>query len=164
MINFDLTCNESKFPQHLLIFLLYYLFYAFLDSDKGISLKWVDNYNVNFMTVLRSDGLRCPKVRGFDLFVNIQMFQRYCTLNQISLNPGVFSNFILTTWSTPQPIWAQHGGFQLHNNCIRGPTTIQNDAQETSISIFNINSEAQPSATVLKFDLPPSYDEVMNNH
>ena len=140
------------------------MFYAFLDSDKGISLKWVDNYNINFMTVLRSDGLRCPKVRGFDLFVNVQMYQRYCTRNQISLNPGVFSNFTLTTWSTPQPIWAQHGGFQLHNNCIRGPTTTQNDAQETSISIFNINSEVQPSAPVMKFDLPPSYDEVMNQH
>ena len=148
----------------MFIFLLHYLFYAFLDSDKGISLKWVDNYNVNFMTVLRSDGLRCPKVRGFDLFVNVQMFQRYCTLNQISLNPGAFLNFTLTAWSTPQPIWAQHGGFQLHNNCIRGPITIQNDTQETSISIFNIDSEAQPSAPVLKFDLPPSYDEVMNNH
>ena len=47
----------------MFIFLLHYLFYAFLDSDKGISLKWVDNYNVNFMTVLRSDGLRCPQVR-----------------------------------------------------------------------------------------------------
>ena len=126
-------------------------------------MKWVDNYNVNFMTVLRSDGLRCPKVRGFDLFVNVQIYQRYCTWNQISLNPGVFSNFTLTAWSTPQPMWAQCG-FQLHNNCIRGPTTIQNDAQETSISIFNINSEAQPSTPVLKFDLPPSYDEVMNQH
>ena len=140
------------------------MFYAFLDSDKGISLKLVDNYNINFMTVLRSDGLRCPKVRGFDLFVNVQMYQRYCTQNQISLNPGVFSNFTLTTWSTPQPIWAQHGGFQLHNNCIRVPTTTQNDAQETSISIFNVNSAAQSSAPVMKFDLPPSYDEVMNKH
>ena len=127
-------------------------------------MKWVDNYNINFMTVLRSDGLRCAKVHGFDLFVNVQMYQRYCRLNQISLHPDVFSDFTLRTWSTPQPISAEHGGFQLHNNCIRGPTTIQNDAQDTSISIFNINSEAQPSATVLKFDLPPSYDEVMNNH
>ena len=122
------------------------------------------------MNVLRSDGLNCPKVRGFDIFVNVQKYQRYCTWSQISLNPGVFSNFTLTTWSTPQPIWAQHGGFQLHNNCIRGPTTILNDAQETSVSIFNMNSEAQPtmetnvqpSAPVMKLDLPPSYDEVMN--
>ena len=139
-------------------------------------MKWVDNYNTNFMTVLRSDGLRCPKVRGFDLFVNVQMYQRYCTLNQIPLNPGVFSNFTLTTWSTTQPMWAQHSGFQLHNNCIRGPTTIQNNTQETLISIFNMNSEVlpsapptietnnQPSAPVMKLDLPPSYDEVMNKH
>ena len=89
-------------------------------------MKWVDNYNTNFMTVLRSDGLRCPKVRGFDLFVNVQMYQRYCRLNQISLDPDVFSDFTLRTWSTPQPISAEHGGFQLHNNCIRGPTTIKN--------------------------------------
>ena len=137
-------------------------------------MKWVDNYNINFMTVLRSDGLNCPKVRGFDIFVNVQMYQRYCTWNQISLNPGVFSNFTLTTWSTPQPIWAEHGGFQLHNNCIGGPTTIQNDPQETSI--FNMNSEVQPSApptletniqpsaSVMKLDLPPSYDEVMKKN
>ena len=128
------------------------------------------------MNVLRSDGLNCPKVRGFDIFVNVQKYQRYCTWNQISLNPGVFSNFTLTTWSTPQSIWAEHGGFQLHNNCIRGTTTIQNDAQETPISIFNMNSEVwpiapptmetivQPNAQVMKLDLPPSYDEVMNKY
>ena len=139
-------------------------------------MKWVDNYNINFMTVLRSDGLRCAKVHGFDLFVNVQMYQRYCRLNQISLDPDVFSDFTLRTWSTPQPISAEHGGFQLHNNCIRVPTTIQNNTQETRISIFNMNSEVlpsapptietnnQPSAPVMKLDLPPSYDEVMNKH
>ena len=175
----DLIHNKSKF-HYFMLFLDsnrgIVSFFPILDSHKGISLKWVDNYNINFMTVLRTDGLRCPKVRGFDLFVNVQKYQRYCRYSYISLNPGVFSNFTLTTWSTPQTIWAAHGGFQLHNNCIRSPTTIQNDAQETSISIFNINSEAQPSALptmetnvqpsapVMKLDLPPSYDEVMNKH
>ena len=72
--------------------------------------------------------------------------------------------------STPHPIWDNHGGFKLYN------MTIQNNAQETSISIFNMNSEIQPSApptletniqpsaSVMKLDLPPSYDEVMNKH
>ena len=104
------------------------------------------------------------------------MYQRYCRLTQISLDPDVFFDFTLRTWSTPQPISAKHGGFQLHNNCIRVPATIQNNAQETRISIFNMNSEVppsapptfetnvQPSAPVMKLDLPPSYDEVMNKH
>ena len=35
---------------------------------------------------------------------------------------------------------------RVHNNCIQVPATIQNNAQETRISIFNLNAEVPPIA------------------
>ena len=154
--------------------MFFFIIHAFLDAQKGISLKWVDNYNTNFMNqrweTNEETDTECPLVRGFDLFVNIPMYQRYCTWNQISIDSGVFSNFMSRSRPlTPHPIWAKQGGFKLY-------TKIQNDAQETSISISNMNSEVQPSAPpnvetnvqpstpIMKLDLPPSYDEVMNKY
>ena len=137
------------------------------DAHKGIFLTWVDNYNSNFMNQRFTSG-ETVKVSGFDLFVNIQMYQRYCTWNQISIDSGSFLNFTSRNRPlTPHPIWAKQGGFKLY-------MTIHIDALETSISISNMNSEVhliappiaetnvQPIAPVMKLDLPPSYDEVMN--
>ena len=128
-------------------------------------MTWIKNYNQSFTNSDGEESQKYPKVRGFDLSLNIEMWQRYCTLHQLQYHSRIFSNFISSYWTPSQPIWARHGGFQLHNDCTRGTENMileEMPSQPTRPSIMEVNFQANESIT--KPDLPPSYDEVMNSN